>query len=152
MSETDNQLPNDFDHIKIPNERMLEEMIIEEEKRRNSYDYRFRCTEVKDTVNGWLDVTDNMQKDVVISFGFYDKISQNIACNMMRRAHIIYPDNELFKTVPLQVRNNKAIMGSLKISDEMPDATIFDINLKSCSLSSLIVPDKPNIIIMSSGT
>jgi len=151
MSDGDD---DDF-QIKIPNEKMLEEMIIEEEKRRMSNEYRDKCTEVKDIVNGWLEVTAQMQIDVVSSFGFTNKISCDIVCNMMRRAHILYPHNEIFKTVPLQVRNNKATQGTLTIGDVMPEFDIVDIvRGNACSLSSLIDihTKKPSVIIMSSAT
>jgi len=138
--------------FKIPNEKMLEDMIIEEERRRMSDEYRNECTRVKDIINGWLEVTANMQRDIVKQFGFKTDMECDIACNMMRRAHILYPNNEIFKTVPLQVRNNKAKKGDLVVGDDVPIFPIFDLNKRICGIESLIDHNKPSVIIMSSGT
>lgn len=141
--------------FKIPNEKMLEDMIIEEEKRRMSEEYRNECTSVKNIINGWLAVTEKMQKDIVKSFGFQTEMECDIACNMMRRAHILYPENEIFRTVPLQVRNNKAKKGDLVLGSNVPNFPIFTLDKKICSIESLIDNDKynkPSVIIMSSGT
>lgn len=125
-------------YITYPNEKMLELMIIEEEKRRMSDEYRNSCTLVKDQPNGWLTVTENMQHDIVNSFGFVNEISHDISLNMMRRAHIIYPNNDIFTQVPLYVRNNKANKGTLNVDDNMPDFNVYDLDNKLVMLSDLV--------------
>jgi hypothetical protein len=113
--------------IKTPNEKMLEKLIIEEATIRESKEYQDKCTEVKDIPNGWLEiVTAGIQKDIAIKNGFDDPISCDLTVNMMRRAHILYPNNKIFTTVPIQVRNNKACRGTLKINDDLPNVALFD--------------------------
>jgi hypothetical protein len=144
-----------MESLKLPNEKMLELMIIEEERRRMSIEYQTDCTRVKDIPNGWLDVTAQMQKDVVASFGITDKMSSDITCNMMRRAHIIYPENEIFRTVPLQVRNNKATLGNLKVNDQIDDildTIVYDLNNNEINFMNLFDLNKPNVIFFSSAT
>lgn len=140
--------------IKYPNEKMLELMVEEEEKIRTSQWYEDKCTEVKDIPNGWLDVTEQVQRDVVMRHGFTDQISCDVAVNMLRRASILFPDNEKFKTVPLYVRNNKANAGTLVVGDTIPDIEIHDLDGKSLRLHDLVTsaPGKPNILFASSAT
>lgn len=107
--------------LKIPNEQLLELMIAEEEKIRTSKYYQDKCTAVKNIPNGWLKVTEEVQNDIAKKYGFTDKMSCDIACNMARRAHILYPNNQKFQKVPLQVRNNKAMLGNLILGDIPPN-------------------------------
>ena len=137
--------------IKIPNEKELEQMIYKEEEIRNSEDYRQKCTNVKDEVNGWLRVTKEMQQQLVKDFGFNTDIECDIACNYMRRAHILYPNNEIFRTVPLQVRNNKAKQGNLLINDQVKDMLLYDLNNNQINLHN-ILNNKQNIILLGSHT
>jgi len=141
-------------NIIYPNEKMLELMIIEEEKRRMSKEYADECTSVKDVPDGWLAVTDNMQKSVVKSFGFVNEMSCDIACNMMRRANIIYPDNKIFKEVPLYVRNNKANQGNLNVNDPMPDFLVYDIEQenKTHKLSDLVSSENKKMTVIFFGS
>src|SRR5690606_4148892 len=128
--------------IKIPNEKMLEEMVYKEEEFRMSEPYQIECTRVKDIPNGWLDITAEMQRRLVQSFGFEDTISCDLALNMLRRAHIIYPDNPVFTRVPVQVRCNKARKGNRSVGDVIPDFTIWNLEGVPCKLSSLRAPTK----------
>ena len=130
--------------IKTPNERMLEKLIIEEADARCSQLYRDQCTAVKDIPNGWLSVTDQFQQKIAKNNGFDDEMSCHITCNMMRRAHLLYPDNIIFKTVPIQVKNNKANQGILKIGDivsqEIKEIQLFDPMGTRRMLSDLLTP------------
>lgn len=139
-------------NIKVPTEKCLEEMVFEEEKIRNSKEYQDECTKVKDIPNGWLDVSANVQKNIVKKFGFDDDISCEIACNMLRRARYIYPNNNIFKTIPVYVRENKASEGNLKENDYYINVNLHNLQGKDINLSSLLIPNKLNIIISSSLT
>lgn len=135
--------------IKVPNEELLEQMIEEEESIRTSQWYQTRCTEVRDIVNGWLDVTEQMQVDLVKRHGFTDQISCDVTCNMLRRAHILYPDNPKFRA-PLYVRNNKANSGTLQVGDTIPNISIHDLDGSPITLHQLI--EQPTILLMTSAT
>lgn len=137
--------------VKIPCETDLEKLVLEEEKIRMSKEYQNICTSVKDIPNGWLDETAKMQKELVRKHGFTDDISCDIACNRLRRARYIYPNNPIFKT-PVYVRENKANVGTLKIGDTLPNITIYDIHKKPVKLHDLTKQDKINIFIGSSAT
>lgn len=130
--------------IKTPNEKMLEKLIMEEAELRASQLYRDRCTAVKDIPNGWLTITDQFQQEIARNNGFDDEISCHITCNMMRRAHLLYPDNITFKTIPIQVKNNKAKQGVLKIGDTVSQKIktmhLFDLEGARLTLSDLLKP------------
>lgn len=139
--------------IKYPNEKLLEVMIEEEETIRTSQEYKDRCTAVKDVVNGWLDVTAEIQREIVRKHGFTDKISCDVAVNHLRRASQLYPDNLKFKTVPLYVRNNKAHQGSLKEGDPVPDVGLHSLDGKEHRLHDLLPGDGlPTLLFASSAT
>ena len=137
--------------LRYPNEELLEKMIEEEERQRLSIEYQNKCTMVKNIPNGWLKVTEELQRDIVRKYGFTDKISADVTCNMMRRAHILYPKNEKFKTIPLYVRNNKANKGQFKTSDTVPNIDLADLNGKMHKLHDLL-GEKPSVILALSGT
>src|ERR1700744_1826785 len=105
--------------IKIPDEECLERLVEEEEIIRTSKEYQDACTDVKDIPNGWLQVTEQMQKNLVKKYGFDDTISCDVACNYLRRAQYLYPNNPKFK-MPLYVKNNKANNGTLEINNIVP--------------------------------
>jgi len=138
--------------IKVPTERMLELMIIEEEHIRQSVEYQNECTSAKDIPNGWLAVTEQMQQDLVKKFGFDDDISCDIACNMLRRAQYDYPNNKIFKEVPVYVRNNKANMGKFTEGDFVPNITIHKRCGSEIKLHDLLDDSMPTLILASSHT
>lgn len=138
--------------IKIPNEQLLEKMTKQEEEIRMSKNYQDRCTEVKNIPDGWLKVTEEIQKDIVKRNGFIDQISCDITCNMLRRAHLIYPNNEKFQKIPLQVRNNKAKQGNLSEKDNVPDCNLYNLAGRITNLYELIDNIKPIIIFAGSQT
>ena len=138
--------------LKIPTEKMLELMVYEEEKIRMSKEYQDECTRVKDIPNGWLDVSIDIQKRVAKKFGFNDDISCDIACNMLRRARYIYPNNDIFKKVPVYVRENKANEGKFKVDDKIIDIKLFDICNQEINISEILKPDILNVIVSSSSS
>lgn len=136
--------------IKIPTEKQLELFIRDEEKIRMSKEYSDQCTSVKDIPNGWLKVSEQVQIDIVKKYGFTDSISCDIACNKLRRAQYLYPDNPVFKT-PVYVRENKACVGTLKEGDSAPDVTLYKRSGESIKLHQ-IFSDKVNVIFAGSHT
>lgn len=142
----------DLEYLKIPTEKTLELMIIEEEKIRQSSEYQNKCSEVKNTPNGWLNVTANMQEELVKKYGFDDQISCDIACNMLRTARFIFPNNDIFWQVPVYVRNNKANNGIFNVNDIIPNLKIHNICGQEIELHQLLNQDKPNLILASSHT
>ena len=141
-----------LDYLKIPNEKMLELMIIEEEKIRQSIEYQNQCDNVKNIPNGWLDITKNMQEKLVKKYGFQDEISCDIACNMLRRAQYIFPNNNIFREIPVYVRNNKANKGIFVVEDNIPNININTKCGQEIKLHNLLSENKPTLIIASSHT
>lgn len=138
--------------IKVPTKETLLKMLVEEEKIRLSKEYQDECTKVKDIPNGWLDVTSKMQYDLVKKFGFDDEMSCDIACNRLRRAQYLYPDDDRFKTTSLYIRNNKARQGEYKVGDEVPDMVLHNLKNEEIKLHELFKNDKLNIILAASTT
>lgn len=139
-------------NILIPSEKCLEDMVLEEEKIRMSQEYRNRCDIRKDIINGWLDVTAEIQNEIVCRYGFIDNISRGIAVNMLRRARYIYPNNEIFHKVPVYVRENKAKEGIYREGDAITDVSLHTINNDYVNLTQLINNNKLNLIIASSNS
>lgn len=137
--------------IKVPSEAILEKMAIMEREIRMSKEYNDKCTLVKNIPNGWLQVTLDIQKDIANFFGFDDDISNEIACNHLRRAHILYPNNSVFKE-SIQVKYNKANIGILKEKDLVPDITLFTSYKKSINLKTILHQEKLNIFFGASHT
>jgi hypothetical protein len=140
--------------IKTPNEKMLEKLIYDEERLRMSKEYQDQCTLVKDIPNGWLNVTKHIQEQVARDNGFDDELSCQITCNMMRRAHLLFPDNKFFSTVPVQVRNNKANMGTMRPGSRISqEIDLWDVSDNHpCSLFHLLDNNRPTIIFTGSQT
>lgn len=138
--------------IRVPTEAELEKLVIEEEKIRMSVEYQEACSKASSIPNGWLQVTADMQMNLVKRFGFDDNLSSSIACNMLRRARYLYPDNKIFKEVPVYVRENKANMGTLKEGDEIPNINIHTIDGKEIKLHDIINNDKINMFFTGSET
>lgn len=134
--------------IKIPTEKQLEVMIDEEEQIRMSKHYQDECTKVKNVPNGWLKYTETMQEDLVKKHGFDDEISCDVACNRLRRARYIYPDNPKFKE-PVYVRENKARKGDLKVGDDVPEIKIHKMDLNNDHVIDIreIMDDKKITVI-----
>ena len=70
-----------------------------EEEVRFSQEYLSKCSEVSHIPNAWLEVTNNMQKELVKEFGYTDELSNTLAVNVIRKALNIYPDDEEIKIV-----------------------------------------------------
>ena len=136
--------------IKLPDEATLTLMVQEEEIIRNSPEYAKACTAVKDTVNGWLDVTADIQHQIVQKYGFTDEISCDIAINMLRTAHHLYPDNPVMQN-RIQARHNKARIGILNVGDTVPDVVLYNSDAQTVHLHDILT-DRSCLIIGGSQT
>jgi hypothetical protein len=137
--------------LKRATEETLEAMSRMEEEIRMSQEYLDECTKVKSIPDGWLTVTANMQKKVAANFGFTDEINNEIACNDLRRAHIEYPDNLIFKQ-SVQVRCNKANIGTLQDGDTVPNVLLHTVDNLIIGLNDLLQENKINIFFGASHT
>lgn len=126
-------------------------MIQEEEKIRMSKDYSDKCTLVKDEVNGWLRITEDIQKKIAFDYGYKDELTNMLVVNMIRRASFIYPNDDRFRKTQVYVRNNKADDCD-KINHILSDIKINSLNKNKVSIYSLLSSKKSNIIIASSET
>ena len=140
--------------IRKPSKDILIQMLQREEEIRFSSDYINKCTEVASEPNGWLRISAEFQKQVASEFGFKSSIENDIAVNHMRRAQYIYPDEPLFKTIPVYVRNNLATKGKFSTNDVVPNIILhqlLDIT-DHISLYQTFDKTRPNVLIASSHT
>ena len=149
--------------IRKPSKDILIQMLQREEEIRFSSDYINKCTEVASEPNGWLRISADFQKQVATEFGFKSSIENDIAVNHMRRAQYIYPDEPLFKTIPVYVRNNLATKGKFSTNDVVPNIILhqlLDITdhesesgiTDHISLYQTFDKTRPNVLIASSHT
>lgn len=138
--------------INYPKKTKLIKMLQEEEDIRMSQKYIDMCDAVKDEVNGWLRISEEVQYMVAKKFGYETSIEQDLAVNRMRRAQYIYPEEPLFKTIPVYVRNNLARAGDYKDGDIVPHITIYDENKTKIDMHNLFSKDKMNLLLASSHT
>ena len=99
-----------------------------------------------------------MQYQVATEFGFIDRASNEYAVNCLRRAQYIYPDEPLFKTIPVYVRNNLARQCDFVKGNVVPNITIHKHSDPKVSpspavdLYSTLDKTKYNVVIASSHT
>ena len=122
-------------------------MLLLEEKVRLSPAYIVHCSLVKDEVNGWLRISEEVQQKIANKFGFSNPIHNLLAVNMMRRAHIDYNEAR-FREVSVYVRNNLANKGNLDIGDSFIDTEIYTLGTKKMYLSEVI--NTQNAVVISS--
>jgi hypothetical protein len=148
--------------IKKPSKDILIQMLQREEEIRLSAEYINKCTEVASEPNGWLRISAEVQKQVAAEFGYISEIENDIAINQMRRAQYIYPDEPLFRTIPVYVRNNLAAKGKYLPNDIVPDIILHHSNdtyaesesssSDQISLYQTFDNTRPNVLIASSHT
>ena len=125
--------------FKVPDEKTLVDMIIEENALRTSEEYLNDCNAVKHIPNGWLDVTDKLQSDLVQRYGYkYPSLDFSITLYMLRNARSVYPDNPVFTDVPIYVRENTADIGTLQKQQHIPDVCIYNIDGYETSLHKIL--------------
>lgn len=103
--------------IELIPEKDLEILAREENSLRLSDWYIEECNKVKHITNGWMDITNQLQQNLVSK---YYKENIDAIVYLLREAHNIYPNNSFFKE-RIQVKYNKARIGELKIGDKIPD-------------------------------
>jgi hypothetical protein len=153
--KTCNNINNCSNIVRIPTENELLAMIQEEERIRNSSEYIAKCNEVADEINGWLRISAEVQYQVVKAYGFISDIESDIAVNHLRRAQFLYPNNPLFREIPVYVRNNIANKGKFHVGDVVPNISIHhldDIQQETINLYSIFSKDHMNLLLVSSHT
>lgn len=139
--------------IKYPDKDTLIQMLTMEESIRMSPEYIKLCDEVKDEVNGWLRISEEIQYKIARDFGYTSTLEQDLAVNRMRRAQYLYPEEPLFKTIPVYVRNNIANVGTFVATDIVPNLMIHHIsNLEEVQLYDVFSKEKPTLLLASSHT
>lgn len=136
---------------KIKKDTLLE-MLELEEKIRFSKPYIDECTNLRNVVNGWLDLSGNIQKKIANKFGYSNLLQNTIAVNAIRRASLIYPNDSRFKNTSVYVRNNIARSGDFKIGDNFPNLKLSTLTGKTIEIGNLLDNQKYNIIVASSET
>lgn len=139
-------------NLRIPNKEDLLKMVTKEEEIRWSKWYQDQCDIVKDEVNGWLRISEEVQYKVVKDYGFTSDIESDIAVNYLRRAQYLYPEEEKFKTIPVYVRNNIAKQCNFINGDIVPNISINQLSGNSVNLYDILDKSKINILIGSSHT
>lgn len=138
--------------LKLPTKEILLEMCKKEEEIRWSPWYQSECDRVKDEVNGWLRISEQVQYQIVRDFGFKTDVESDIAVNQLRRARYIYPDEPEFQTIPVYVRNNRAKQCVFKEGEPVPNISISLLSGDQISLYNILDKNKPNVLIGSSHT
>ncbi|CAG8613414.1 15172_t:CDS:2, partial [Dentiscutata erythropus] len=109
-------------------------LLREEERRRFSHEMQakyFNAGNDPTCGKDWMDVTDQMQYELVRDFGYSDE-----AVELLRRAPQLYPDDPEFRTTQVYVRNNIANIGNLTEGMPAPDCPL--VPLDSSIFTSLI--------------
>lgn len=123
-----------------------------EEEIRFSDEYIQKCDEVSNIPNAWLDVTAEMQKNLVAEFGYSDIISNTLATHVIRTAYNIYPNDNEIKNSVVHFRENKAHEGTFRENDQIINCNLYDINQNIIELNNILDDNKPNIILAGSHT
>lgn len=138
--------------LKYPDKETLIKMLELEESIRMSKEYVEMCNNVKDEINGWLRISEEIQYKIVKNFGYTNIIEQDLAVNRMRTAQYLYPDEPKFKTISVYVRENLAKMGDFKVGDVVPNILIHNTNTTMTNLHNTFDKTKPNLLLCSSHT
>ena len=138
--------------FKLPTKELLLKMCKKEEEIRWSSWYQSECDKVKDEINGWLRISEQVQYQVARDFGFTNEIEADIAVNQLRRARYIYPEESDFQTIPVYVRNNRAKQCVYQLGQVVPNILINTLQGNPIKLYEILDQTKPNILIGSSHT
>lgn len=138
--------------IKYPNKLILIKMLETEESIRMSKEYVEMCDNVKDEINGWLRISEEIQYQIAKDFGYTTMLEQDLAVNRMRTAQYLYPEEQLFKTIPVYVRENLARSGNFSIGDIVPNITIHKDDTTQINLYDTFSKTQSNLMLCSSHT
>ena len=142
---------NVLNFLKLDRTKILA-ILKREEEIRFSQEYITKCSEVSHIPNAWLEVTNNMQKELVKEFGYIDELSNTLAVNVIRRALHIYPDDEEIKNSAVQFRENIASKGKYKLGDTLKNISLHNLDSFKVDLFQLFDLNKPNIMLVGSHT
>ncbi|CAG8848311.1 13880_t:CDS:2, partial [Racocetra persica] len=122
--------------LKLPTTKEeLLALLREEERRRMSPELQELYRKVgNDPTCGkdWMDITDQMQHNLVREFGYSDE-----AVQLMRRAPQLYPDDPEFRTTQVYVRNNIAHIGNLKEGMQAPDCPLIPLKYSDTTVPNV---------------
>lgn len=142
-----------LEQLKIPSKEQLLQMVLKEEEIRWSDWYQLECDKVKDEINGWLRISAQVQYQIAKDFGFGSEIEADIAVNHLRRARYLHPDEPLFQSIPVYVRNNFASQIKYKVGDIVPNVPVNSLDgMTLTNLYDILDKSKTNIVIGSSHT
>ncbi|RIB22113.1 hypothetical protein C2G38_1030660 [Gigaspora rosea] len=82
----------------------------------------------------WMDITDQMQHELVREFGYSDE-----AVQLMRRAPQLYPDDPEFRTTQVYVRNNIENIGNPKEGMEAPDCPLIPLKYSDITIPNISI-------------
>lgn len=120
-------------------------MLIRENELRLSVEYQQRYADAeKDSSLSWLDVTDQLQRQVIQEFQLDEEMEQ--ALFSLRCATQIYPD---LKDIPLYVRHNRARNGDLQEGQLAPNVPIVQLTGEEGQLFDGL-DSKPTVLISGS--
>jgi len=138
--------------LKYPNKDILISMLKVEESIRMSDEYIELCNSVKDEINGWLRISEEIQYSIAKKFGYTSDYEQDVAVNKMRSAHYLYPDEPKFKTIPVYVRENLAREGEFVCGNIVPNILIHNEDITQINLYDTFSKSKKNLILCGSHT
>ncbi|CAG8817061.1 4292_t:CDS:2, partial [Racocetra fulgida] len=125
-------------------------LLREEEKRRFSSEiqqqyYNVGCDPSND--RDWIDVTDQIQYDLVREFGYSDE-----AVQLLRRASQLYKDDPAFSNTQVYVRNNISQIGNLTEGMQAPDCSLVSLESSATTvplipLCTLVRPGRPLVLL-----
>ncbi|CAF1619515.1 unnamed protein product, partial [Didymodactylos carnosus] len=124
---------------------VLKRMLIREDELRRSPEIQERYAQAEiSNDQSWLDVTHDLQKQIIKEFGLEDEMDD--ALNCLRCATQIYPD---LKDIPLYIRNNRARDGDLHVGSIAPDTPIIKLDGSESRLFDSLEQTEQSTVIIS---
>ena len=132
-----------------PTLEQLIAMVAKEAEFRLDMKYIEECDSVAHIPNGWLNVTEKWQKQLILSFGFMEGLEADWALNSLRRARYDYMNEPLLK-IGVHIENNLANRGIYNNGDIVPNFYINDMNKDTIYLYDIFSKTQMNLLIASS--
>ncbi|CAF3755235.1 unnamed protein product [Rotaria magnacalcarata] len=137
INSNSSTLPTSF----IP-KSLLKRMLIRENELRLSNEYQKRyCEAEQSSSSSWLDITDELQRQVIREFNLEDEMHEALLC--LRCATQIYPD---LQSIPLYVKYNRARDGDLRIGDIVPNVPVVQLDGQDSQLFEGLKPSSTVLI------
>ena len=142
----------DFKYGKLLNKETLKKILKEENDWKLLPETQEYMKKIEHTsYTDWIDYVNKYQHDHVKEHGFEGDMAKAVV-NTMRRAHLIFPDDNYFKEVSMYVKYNRAGHCKLKVGDKIPEMELYTHGCKPISMSKLITSSLPVLIIAGSYT